>query len=90
MDITPDIKAIRAKLGWTQQRMAQELGVDRASVSRMESGQRISGPVSRLLISLDPAAAPSAGTAAGGDGESLPPAASSLPFAPAHNESPAA
>lgn len=48
-----DLKALRRQLGWTQERMAAELGVDRSSVSRLEGGQqRLRGPVLRLVEHL--------------------------------------
>lgn len=53
MCTTHDIKAIRMKLDWTQDQMAEYLGVDRSSVSRMEKGSPISGPVSKLLAHLE-------------------------------------
>lgn len=52
MEATPDIKAIRTSLGWTQGRMAEYLGLDRSTVSRLENGAEISGPVLRLLALL--------------------------------------
>jgi transcriptional regulator with XRE-family HTH domain len=56
-----DVKALRERIGWTQEQMARYLGVDRSSVSRMENGQALSGPVLRLIVIL--AAAADAGTA---------------------------
>lgn len=56
-----DVRALRERIGWTQEQMARYLGVDRSSVSRMENGQTLSGPVSRLIVIL--AAAADAGTA---------------------------
>lgn len=44
-----DVKALRAAKGWTQDQMAEYLGLDRSSVSRIENGSEISGPVRRLL-----------------------------------------
>lgn len=57
MDTKIDIKALRTRLGWSQGRMAEYLGVDRSTVSRMESvkpetAQPQSGPVRRLLAQL--------------------------------------
>ncbi|WP_245449607.1 hypothetical protein [Rhizobium leguminosarum] len=37
--------------------MAEYLGVDRSSISRMENGQPVSGPVERLLSMLEKEAA---------------------------------
>jgi DNA-binding XRE family transcriptional regulator len=47
-----DIQSLRTMLGWTQNQMAEFLGVDRSSVSRMEGGQPIRGPIRRLLETL--------------------------------------
>jgi transcriptional regulator with XRE-family HTH domain len=44
-----DIRSLRDRLGWTQERLAQELGLDRSSVSRMETGQSPKGPTAKLL-----------------------------------------
>ncbi|WP_368046090.1 helix-turn-helix domain-containing protein [Rhizobium sp. CBN3] len=57
MEDTLDIRSLREKLGWTQDRLADYLGVDRSSVSRMENGQSPSGPVERLLSVLKKEAA---------------------------------
>lgn len=46
------IKAIRDIRGWSQQKLADELGVDQATVSRLERGADPSGPVLRLLDRL--------------------------------------
>lgn len=34
-----EIKALRHRLGWTQERMARELGVSFATVNRWENGK---------------------------------------------------
>lgn len=47
-----DPKALREDRGWTQAQMADYLGCDQATVSRMERGASISGPVERLLRQL--------------------------------------
>jgi transcriptional regulator with XRE-family HTH domain len=47
-----DIKALRDRLGWTQEQMAEYLGLDRSSVSRMEGGQTPKGPTEKLLAAL--------------------------------------
>lgn len=47
------IRALRSSLGWNQKAMADYLGVDRSTVSRIESDQEPSGPVLRLLQQLD-------------------------------------
>ncbi len=49
MDDEIDIKALRESLGLTQAQLAEKLGLDRSSVSRMESGQHPKGPT-RLLL----------------------------------------
>ncbi|QIB36850.1 helix-turn-helix transcriptional regulator [Rhizobium oryzihabitans] len=56
-----DIKSLRESIKWKQDRLARFLGVDRSSVSHMENGRPVSGPVKRLLETL--AAAAKAGTA---------------------------
>ncbi|NTI92256.1 helix-turn-helix transcriptional regulator [Agrobacterium rhizogenes] len=40
-------------MAWTQDQLAEYLGVDRSSVSRMENGGPVSGPVARLLAGLE-------------------------------------
>lgn len=52
--ITPDtIKQFRGSLGWSQGRLAEELGIDQASVSRIERGiSEPSRPVHRLIERL--------------------------------------
>ena len=47
-----DVKSLRERLGWTQERLAAELGVDRSMVSRIESGRPTSGSVLILLRRL--------------------------------------
>jgi transcriptional regulator with XRE-family HTH domain len=69
-----DLHSFRTRLGWTQAQMADELGLDRSTVSRIETGQqRPSGPVIRLLgrlmqqypsVSSPDGARPSSSTAA--------------------------
>ncbi|RUY28724.1 helix-turn-helix transcriptional regulator, partial [Mesorhizobium sp. M7A.F.Ca.CA.004.12.1.1] len=46
------VKALRASRKWTQQQLADELGVDQATVSRIETGSEPSRPVKRLLERL--------------------------------------
>jgi len=53
MNSAIDIKAIREKHGWTQEQLADYLGLDRSSVSRMENGQEPKGPTEKLLIHLE-------------------------------------
>ncbi|WP_350223804.1 helix-turn-helix transcriptional regulator [Rhizobium sp. CNPSo 4039] len=48
-----DIRTLRVRLAWTQDQLADYLGVDRSSVSRMENGGPMNGPVSRLLALLE-------------------------------------
>ncbi|MER8532084.1 helix-turn-helix domain-containing protein [Mesorhizobium sp. M1005] len=43
------VKALRESRDWTQQQLADELGVDQATVSRIENGLEPRGPVKRLL-----------------------------------------
>ena len=47
-----DVKALRETLGWTQERLAETLGVDRSIVSRMERGHEPRRPVKMLLRKL--------------------------------------
>jgi transcriptional regulator with XRE-family HTH domain len=51
--MTPEsIRAFRERREWSQQRLAKQLGVDQATVSRIEHGADPSGPVRRLLEKL--------------------------------------
>jgi transcriptional regulator with XRE-family HTH domain len=52
-----DIKTLRDCLLWTQEQMAQFLGLDRSSVSRIVGKGRESGPVAALLDGLSAALA---------------------------------
>lgn len=61
METDLDIRKLRESIKWTQDRLARFLGVDRSSVSHMENGRPVRGPVKRLLETL--AAAASRGTA---------------------------
>lgn len=50
-----DIRGLRARLNWTQEQLAEYLGLDRSSVSRMEREEeptRPSGPAKKLLEQL--------------------------------------
>ncbi|TJV51119.1 MAG: helix-turn-helix transcriptional regulator [Mesorhizobium sp.] len=60
------VKAFREAHGWSQQQLASELGVDQATVSRIENGAEPSKPVRRLLmmLMLNDQASASAGSAA--------------------------
>lgn len=46
------VKALREARRWSQQQLADELGVDQATVSRIENGAEPSKPVRRLLAIL--------------------------------------
>lgn len=49
-----DLRALRQLLGWSQTRLAEELGVSQSAVSRWENDDRtIPGPVQRLLERLE-------------------------------------
>lgn len=52
--MTPaELKSIRAALGWSQQRLAEELGVQRNTVNRWEMGTRkISRMAEKMLAFL--------------------------------------
>lgn len=46
----PDFRSIRERLGWTQQGLAERLGVTVRAVRYYEAGSRkVPGPVARLL-----------------------------------------
>jgi transcriptional regulator with XRE-family HTH domain len=47
-----DIKALREARGWTQGDLAEYLGLDRSSVSRLERGQKPKGPTAKLIAAL--------------------------------------
>ena len=53
-----DVRALRERLGWTQSQMAEHLGLDRSSVSRLETGQHPKGPTEKLLRALAMSPAP--------------------------------
>jgi transcriptional regulator with XRE-family HTH domain len=46
---TIDPKAIRTARNWSQTQMAEYLGCDQSTVSRIEAGASPSGPILRLL-----------------------------------------
>ena len=52
-----DVKAIRTSRGWSQARLAEYLGCDQATISRIENGGKINGPIQRLLEGLKAEAA---------------------------------
>lgn len=43
------IKEFRTTRGWSQEQLAAELGVDQATVSRIENGVEPRGPIKLLL-----------------------------------------
>jgi transcriptional regulator with XRE-family HTH domain len=47
-----EVKALRKSLGWSQKRLAEELGVAQPTIFRIERGQGISGPMRKLLEQL--------------------------------------
>jgi len=49
----PDLREIRRVRGWSQQQMAAFLGCDQGTVSRIENGGIISGPILRVLSHID-------------------------------------
>jgi transcriptional regulator with XRE-family HTH domain len=49
----PDLKEIRRVRGWSQQQLASFLGCDQGTVSRIENGGIISGPILRVLSHID-------------------------------------
>lgn len=56
MSTSIDVRALRQRVGWKQDRLARYLGVDRSSVSHMENGRAVKGPIARLLQNLASAA----------------------------------
>ncbi|WP_309802427.1 helix-turn-helix domain-containing protein [Methylopila jiangsuensis] len=48
-DTAIDVRALRKRLNLTQGQLAERLGLDRSSVSRLENGQPPSGPTEVLL-----------------------------------------
>ena len=51
-----DMKALRKRINWKQDRMARYLGVDPSTISRMERALKLKGPAIRLLQALAEAA----------------------------------
>lgn len=47
-----EIITLRQTNGWSQADLARRLGIDQATVSRMERGAKVSGPISRLLRNM--------------------------------------
>ena len=60
MGMKIDPKILREAQEWTQAQMADYLGCDQSTVSRIEQGGPISGPVERLLQQLADRALPAA------------------------------
>jgi DNA-binding transcriptional regulator YiaG len=51
--MTPDtLQALRRRLGWTQRRLANELGVTTTAVSRWEQGVRAITPLAATALTL--------------------------------------
>lgn len=48
-----DVRAIRQRHNWTQEQLAEYLGLDRSTVSRLERGKEVKGPVAKLLRQLE-------------------------------------
>lgn len=63
----PGLRAARVARGWSQQRLADEAGVNRDSISRMETGQSGAYPltVGKLAAALGVEPAELAGEVAG-------------------------
>ncbi len=76
----PDTRVarLRKRLGWSQQKLAREIGVAQSTIDRMEGGQAESRPVAKLLDQLE-ASFPSGAASPGAPAESasLGPAAAS-------------
>ena len=47
-----DIERKRKERGWSQAELAERLGVDQSTVSRIETGQTPSKPVQKLLDTI--------------------------------------
>jgi transcriptional regulator with XRE-family HTH domain len=44
------VKIIRTQLGWSQQRLADELGLTSRHIQRLESGERLLEPQTQLAL----------------------------------------
>ncbi|MCX5516202.1 helix-turn-helix domain-containing protein [Kaistia algarum] len=44
-----EVRQIRERLGWSQKRLAEFLGVSQPTVFRIENDQPVPGPIERLL-----------------------------------------
>lgn len=51
-----DVRGLREALGWSQARLAKEAGVHQATICRAEHGQRVRGPLLRVLKDIRAAA----------------------------------
>lgn len=47
-----ELKKLRAALGWSQQRLADELGVQRNTINRWEMGDRRIPPMAERLLTI--------------------------------------
>ena len=56
MNTEIDMKVLRKRINWKQERMARYLGVDTSTISRMERAEKLKGPATRLLQALAEAA----------------------------------
>lgn len=52
MEHALDVKEIRARLGLTQAKLAEAVGVDQSTVSNWENGSPPRGPARKLLVKL--------------------------------------
>lgn len=52
MITSDEIKGFRERRGWSQQELASRIGVDQATVSRIERGGQVAKPVRLLLERL--------------------------------------
>ncbi len=51
--MTPqEIKDLRIRLGWSQSQLAKHVGVKQPTIFRIEQGQKISGPLQKVLEDL--------------------------------------
>ena len=48
-----DIKAVRWRHGWTQQQLADRLGISQVRVSQLETGDRITRVMALAVLALD-------------------------------------
>ncbi|WP_299830704.1 helix-turn-helix domain-containing protein [uncultured Roseobacter sp.] len=58
-----EIKQLRSKLRWTQEKLAKELGIGQNHVSRIERGAKYGAPIARILKIIAEQADESAGAA---------------------------